>query len=227
MKRVITIDEFQVDSRIWGNDDWKGYVTENFDEKIVLVGNPRGIVNIELASWWKEAQAVIAEIDSCGIGCSCAEEQAFKDYFADKYSEGKIKAIIDLCNRSGDSESSNYDASEFIIGLISILHPELDVKYTTIKGYTQGDWKDCYYVDDGVDEDLLSDWVFGNVAEIHYETEDGDDNGYTYVTHTELSKYSGNDLKAYLANLIGVVNDDTLIVRRVSGYTSTPVYEDL
>lgn len=213
---TITIDTDRNADWLYGNnDEWKDYVLpETFDENVVLVGNDR-MLEVENASWWNDAKNVITDLDSYFDG------PEFKDEYAGDYSDEQLDAVL----AAYDSWNGNHPV-EFTTSIARILHPELQLEEATIRGYTQSDWQDVVYIKDSIDEDTLEAFYFGKLSELHYEDDSGEDY-WDVITDDRLWEMERGDLKQGLREWFGIPADEEIKIRKFTGYTQTPNYEDL
>lgn len=212
---TITIDDGRGADWLYGKDEeWKDFVCPDFDEKVVLTGNDR-MTTYEDASWWKDAKEVITDLDSY------LEAPEFREEYANKYSSDQIEAVI-----------SAYDAwngdhyVDFITKIAQILHPEIKLEETTLRGYSQSDWQDAIYVSGSLDENILEAYYFNMLTELHYEDDSGEDYWDT-ITDDELWKMERGDLKQNLREHFGIPADEEIKIRKFSGYSQTPNYDEL
>lgn len=213
---TITINTDRNADWLYGNnDEWKDYVLpETFDENVVLVGNDR-MLEVENASWWNDAKNVITDLDSYFDG------PEFKDEYAGDYSDEQLDAVL----AAYDSWNGDHPV-EFTASIARILHPELQLEEATIRGYSQSDWQDVVYIKDSIDEDTLEAFYFGNLSELHYEDDSGED-FWDVITDDQLWEMERGDLKQGLREWFGIPADEEIKIRKFTGYTQTPNYEDL
>lgn len=212
---TITIDNSSAPDYLYGKDEmWKDYVCPDFDEKVVLVGNDR-MSQYENASWWKDAKEAITDLDSY------LDAPEFREEYADKYSSDQIEAVISAYdNWNGDHYV------EFITKIAQILHPEIQLDETTLHGYSQGDWQDAIYVAGSLDENILEAYYFGNLSELHYEDDSGEDY-WDAITDDELWEMERGDLKQALRDRYDIPADEEIKIRKFSGYSQTPNFDEL
>lgn len=213
---TITINTDRNADWLYGNnDEWKDYVLpETFDENVVLVGNNR-MLEVENASWWNDAKNVITDLDSYFDG------PEFKDEYAGDYSDEQLDAVL----AAYDSWNGDHPV-EFTASIARILHPELQLEEATIRGYSQSDWQDVVYIKDSIDEDTLEAFYFGNLSELHYEDDSGED-FWDVITDDQLWEMERGDLKQGLREWFSIPADEEIKIRKFTGYTQTPNYEDL
>lgn len=204
------------DTWLWTDGDWKEFVCEDFDENIVLVSNTRDTSNIELASWWNKAKNIIEELDNYYY-----DREEFINVFSDEYSEETLKRLYNAYD-----EATMTDTVDFITEIALIVNPGLELDSHTIKGNVQSDWKDCICVKDSVDFDLLADWFFGNIIDVFCEEIDGDNTSSARLTQTEWCKYSGDELKKFLKDLLDIPDDAEVTFQEFDGYIQTPKYRE-
>ena len=178
---------------------------ENFVDlqKVVVRGN-RDFVEYEKAAWFEEAVQYVSDMD-----CFGTEREDRRDYEYDwtKLTDEQINKMImayDECKRS--------DSSDFIMKIARILHPENKFALTTIRGYCQGDWQECIYVDDGtVDVDYVEALYFGKAADVLIKADEDDEYG-DFITDDELWKLEREDrLKEELCKRYELKPEETKI----------------
>lgn len=194
---------------------WKDYVCENFDENVVITGN-RDYTKIEEASWWNEAKVIIEDFDYNGTMDVNIGDMV--EYYG--YTKEQIKGIIkayDECRYSDDMD--------FIVKVAMILHPDMEIETTTLRGYTQGEWNNCAYVKGSVDEMVLNQYYFGQLVDVTVNTDDeeyGD-----IITHDELWEMERNGLKESLRKRYELAVDEEIVVLRCDGYKQVMNWEEV
>lgn len=219
---TITIEDGSSLDWLYTNDEWKDYVCEDFDENVVLTSNDRYISSLEKASWWIEAKNLIDEMENI-------------IYYGDSFTNDNIEEFVDLFKREVDEDTlrkcaKEYidckysDDPEFVMLIAKLLHPELNLEFSELYGYSQGDWVDAIYNSTNVNKDVLEAYVMGKLTEIHIESDGGEDFWDT-VIDDELWKVS--NYKEFFRDRYGIPADEEIKVRKVSGYHQEADYEDV
>lgn len=219
---TITIEDGSSLDWLYTNDEWKDYVCEDFDENVVLIGNERYISSLEKASWWIEAKNLIDEMENI-------------IYYGDSFTNDNIEEFVDLFKREVDEDTlrkcaKEYidckysDDPEFVMLIAKLLHPELNLEFSELYGYSQSDWVDAIYNSANVNKDVLEAYVMGKLTEIHIESDSGEDFWDT-VIDDELWKVS--NYKEFFRDRYGIPADEEIKVRKVSGYHQEADYEDV
>lgn len=188
------------DDYYWTSGDWKDEVCDNFDQKVVIIGD-RHYATIEEADWWREADNITSELDNAN------DFEDFVFALEDEFPTDILQTIWDMYMENGMLND------DFRFSVAKILHPELNLEYTTIRGYVQGDWAYAYYVS-GVDTDILADWFFGNVTDVCLYDEADEYQECVAIPDSELysMKFAkGGNYKAELADLFGLSPDEVII----------------
>lgn len=176
-----------------GNEGWKDYICEDFDEQVVLTGN-RDFKDYTEASWYQEAKDVLTDID-------CYDE--YPDDLNDEI-KAKLKELYDECRCTED----------ILIDVIRLLNPNDTFKSGTIRGYCQGDWQE-YIVKENVDVEQLENFYFGKIADItvsNDEEEFGD-----VITHDELWEAEREDLKEYMRKRYELSENEEVYILKADG----------
>lgn len=161
----------------------------NFEEmidlqKVVLRGN-RWTQDYVEASWFKEAMDFIDDMD-----CYGTTDEGFEYYGYAGWGVITDEQRTAIINEYDTCEYS--DSDEFIALIAQIVHPDMKFKCCTIRGYSQGDWKDCIYVDDGtVDIEYVEALYFGKIADV--TVTNGDDSFGDFILDHELWELGRND----------------------------------
>ena len=171
---TITIEDTSELSWLYSNDQWKDYVCEDFDENVVLLGNRHNQEYAE-AKWWIDAKDLISDLDQY-------YEDDIRDLFKDEFDEDKINRILDAYNKADYS-----DNIDFIIEIIQIMHPSLEIETSTIRGSSQSDWIDVVYVANKVNIRTLEQYYWGLLVELHIETDDDTDR-WEVLTEDDFGK---------------------------------------
>jgi hypothetical protein len=174
---------------------------EYIDLQKVVVRDNRDYKEFENAKWFTEAINYISDMDYYGT-----VEDYWGDYDYDwsKLSHEQVMEIIkayDNCRNSDDSD--------FILKVVRILHPETKFDLATIRGYCQGDWNNCIYVDDGtVDLNYVESIYFGKMAEIYVQ--DNEDDYVDFILDDELWELNNKGtLKEELCKRYSLNPDET------------------
>ena len=136
------------------------------------------------------------------------------------------KELLDIINnnyydndKDENGETIGYDYETFE-ELEKITGKKWDVR--TMRGYSQGDWQEIYYVVNEVSEarlDEIENFYFGKVDEFYLE--DGDDSYVVYVPHDITWKG-----KAAICNYLDLKPEETTILVD-NGYHRVYDYEEL
>lgn len=187
------------------NNEWKTYVTGDFDEEVVLVGN-RHMAEVTEASWYKRTEEILNDFD-------CYEE--LPDDLTEEQEE-EIRRLYDEC----------YHTEEIFMDVLKLLYPDDTFKTGTIRGYNQGDWQE-YIVKEGVDTDLLESFYFGKVSDIFVEIEDGE-NFSAVIIDDELWELEANgNLKQYFRELCDLSDDEPIKILQADGYIQVPNWKEV
>lgn len=199
-KFVVTIYDSEGADFLYDKDEmWKQQVSANFDETFVIKGN-RDFTEIAEASWYKKTVDLIDNLcnnsedyedilEHQPNGATGEKDELFtenaewyKDNFGiDEKQLLEICAVLKAC-KTTDSLNTECDVAK-------VLYPEKDFVVTTIRGVVQRDWNEVLYDVSSVEQGTiqeLSDYYFGQVAEIHIQSFDKDvekedyDNAETY-----------------------------------------------
>ena len=97
----------------------------------------------------------------------------------------------------------------------------VDFSDYNIQGYSQGDWARVYAPEKTRDDDIqeIEDLFFGK-----YEVYDNDEYGFIRVPH-DITWKGTQDIKKYIANIIGV-NAEDILIKKFKGWKKTPEYVD-
>lgn len=210
---TITIEDTSELSWLYSNDQWKDYVCEDFDENVVLLGNRNNQEYAE-AKWWIDAKDLISDLDQY-------YEDDIRDLFKDEFDEDTINRILDAYNKTDYS-----DNIDFVIEIIQIMHPSLEIETSTIRGSSQSDWRDVVYVANKVNIRTLEQYYWGLLVELHIETDDDTDR-WEVLTEDEFWEMERGDLKKGLRAMFDIPSDEEIVVKRVNGYITTPTYEEI
>lgn len=187
------------------NNEWKTYVTEDFDEEVVLVGN-RHMAEVTEASWYNRTEEILNDFD-------CYEE--LPDDLTEEQKE-EIRRLYD----------EYYHTEEIFMDVLKLLYPDDTFKTGTIRGYNQGDWQE-YIVKGDVDTDLLESFYFGKVSDIFVEMEDGE-NFSSVITDDYLWRLEANgNLKQYLRELCYLSDDEPIKILQADGYIQVPNWKEI
>jgi len=199
-KYVVTIYDDEGVDFLYGKDEmWKQQVSADFDETFVIKGN-RDFTEIAEASWYKKTVDLIDNLcnnnedyedilEHQPNGATGEKDELFtenaewyKDNFGiDEKQLLEICAVLKAC-KTTDSLDTECDVAK-------VLYPEKDFAVTTISGVVQREWNEVLYDVSSVEQGTiqeLSDYYFGQVAEIHIQLFDKDvekedyDNAETY-----------------------------------------------
>lgn len=178
---------------LYGNEYWKDYVTDNFDEKIVLFGN-RHYESICKAEWYQTANRILNNID-------CYDE--YPDDVSDDVN-AKLKDLYDKCKCTED----------IILDVIKILFPNDVFIAGTIRGYCQGEWQN-YIIKGDINVDILENFFFGKIADITVTTDEeeyGD-----VITHDELWEAEKQDLKEFMRKRYELSDNEEIHIFKADG----------
>lgn len=187
------------------SEEWKIYVVENFDEKVVLTGN-RHFTGCTEAEWYNETKSIINDFD-------------FYDELPDELTEEqkeKIRKLYDECKCT----------EEIFIDVLKILYPNKTFKTGTIRGYNQGDWQN-YIAEDEIDIETLENFYFGKIADIYVEMED-EETFSDVITHDELwkAKYDGN-IKEYFRERFDIPKEEEIHILMADGYVQVADWKEV
>jgi len=205
---------------------WKQQVSADFDETFVIKGN-RDYTKIEIteASWYKKTVDLIDSLydnsedyeeilEHQPNGATGEKDELFAEY-AEWYKDNfgidekqllEICAVLKTC-KTTDSLDTECDVAK-------VLYPEKDFVVTTIRGILQCDWNEVLYEVSSVEQGTiqeLSDYYFGQVAEVHIQLFDKDvekedyDNAKTYEDYWDTISDS---------NLCALCRDDKEMINK-------------
>jgi len=161
----ITINHDNADlGFLYNNDEWKNYICDDFDEKVVCLRN-REYSSIEEASWWVKAKQIIEDLDYNDYSLS-----DFISAYSDEYSKNQLRTIYEEYQKCYCS-----DDVDFIISVCETIIPGLELDTTVARGYTQSEWIEIVYVKDSINIPTFEAYFFGQLTEIHIQSDDGDD----------------------------------------------------
>ena len=180
------------------------YDFEDYFDGFAIFGN-RYYKEI-LPEWFKKAKELLSDIDG-----DCFHGESFSYYpNLTRKQKKDILAIYEGCTSIDDPDT--------ITGVLNVLYPEKHFVSSCIYGNCQGDWQNIIYEDEnGGEMDVVSDFYFGNVAEVHYEDEDGD-TCWDFMSLTEIWTYQ-DDLKIRLLDRFNFSLDTECEVFESDGYT--------
>lgn len=196
---TITFDGAGDLSFLYNHDEWKEYVCEDFDEKVVVIGN-REYSSIEEASWWNKAKILISDLDNYEW-----DIKEFKHYDNDYTPEQleKVYKAYQKCTYSDDTD--------FIVEVAKIVNPGLELEQDTARGYNQSDWVEIVYVKDSIKVDIFAAYFFGQLTEIHIETED--DNYWDHMLDSEVWElFKGDKVEETLRARYGINSNEQINV---------------
>lgn len=195
---TITFDEAGDLSFLYNHDEWKEYVCEDFDEKVVVIGN-REYASIEEASWWNKAKELIADLDN--YDWDVDDLMQYEDNYTKDQLERVYKAYQN-CRYSDDTE--------FIVEVAQIINPGLDLEQTTARGYNQSDWVEIVFVKDAIKVDTFAAYFFGQLTEIHIETDD--DDYWDHMLDSEVYELFNNtsNVEKALRDRYGLKDDEPI-----------------
>lgn len=170
----ITINHDNADlGFLYNNDEWKNYICDDFDEKVVCLRN-REYSSIEEASWWINAKQIIEDLD-CGY---CLDD--FISEYIGEYSEEQLEKIYKEYQKCSYS-----DDTDFIMLVCQIINPSLELETAIAKGYVQSEWIEIVYIKDSINVSTFEAYFFGQLTEIHIQSDDGD-NYFDYIRDDEV-----------------------------------------
>lgn len=195
------------------SEEWKYHVCENFDENVVLLKNREFSRSKTEAKWWLDAEKIAADLNMF-------DDDDFIDEYKDIYSEDKIENILKEAKRT------NYlDDPEFLMKIAMIINPSLELEMTTIRGYSQSDWRDVVYVKNMVDPRILEIFYFNLLTELHIESDHGDD-CWDFITNDELHNMEMGDIKKELRARYNIPEKEQLIIKKFKGYSKVALYDE-
>ena len=197
-------------------EEWKDYVSENFDENVVITGN-RDYTEIAEAKWYTEAKELLDDIDECVTfdGLDNDFYEAYKETYTKETLENVYK-VYDKC--------TYYDNIYVITEVSNILNPEIEIETAQIRGYTQGEWQEVAYVKGSIDLYTLEAYYFGQLADVTVNTDD-DEYG-DVITHEELWNMESN-LKEELRKRYDIGKDEELVVLKCDGYRQVADWKEV
>ena len=189
---------------LYQSDEWKEHVgCEDFDEEVVLFGN-RDFYTCENASWYKETEEILTDIDCYGA-------------YPANLSNEKIEKIAELYKNCRCTK-------DIIFDVIKLLYPNDIFKSGTIRDCVQREWQN-YIVKGNVDTDLLEAFYFGSVVDINVY-----DNGDSFgdvITHDELWKAEREGLKEYMRKRYEISEDKEILILQTDGMKQTVDWKEV
>ena len=196
---TITFDGSGDLSFLYNHDEWKEYVCEDFDEKVIVIGN-REYSSIEEASWWNKAKILISDLDNYDW-----DIKEFKHY-DNEYTPEQLEKVYRAYQKCTYS-----DDTDFIVEVAKIVNPCLDLEQDTARGYNQSDWVEIVYVKDSIKVDTFAAYFFGQLTEIHIETED--DNYWDHMLDSEVWElFKGDKVEETLRSRYGINSKEQINV---------------
>ena len=160
-------------STLYNHDTWKEYVSSNFDENVLVIGN-REYSSIEEAPWWKRATELISDLDDSDW--TIDEFIYYEDTCYTKEQLEKVYKAYQNCRYSDDTE--------FIVEVAQIINPGLELEQVTARGYSQSDWVEIVFVKDTIKVEIFETYFFGQLTEVHIESDD--DDYWDYMPDSEV-----------------------------------------
>ena len=196
---TITFDGAGDLSFLYNHDEWKEYVSEDFDEKVVVIGN-REYSSIEEASWWNKAKILISDLDNYEW-----DIKEFKHY-DNEYTPEQLEKVYRAYQKCTYS-----DDTDFIVEVAKIVNPGLELEQDTARGYNQSDWVEIVYVKNSIKVDTFAAYFFGQLTEIHIETED--DNYWDHMLDSEVYElFKGDKVEETLRSRYGINSNEQINV---------------
>lgn len=206
--REIKIDNESGCAWLYGStEDWKEYVSENFDEIFVIHGN-RDYNAIEEAAWYDEVKYLMRDFDE--LDWNDKDDVASTRQYYHDYSDEQWKAICKIYD-----ECKVSDSDDTYLKVLQILHPEEKWEIGTIRGYSQSEWNDVLYKATNVENlDTLEAYYYGHLTELYDETE----NVTAIVTHDKLWEAEReNKLGELIRNYLDIPKDEEIHVQESDG----------
>lgn len=202
-----------------GSEDWKMYVCDNFDEKIVVYGNYE-YTNVIEATWWIDAKEIIDDLDYNGTDINEIEDVANYYGFTREIVEKIIKEYNE-CRYSNDID--------FIVKVANILYPKKKIEVGRLNGYMR-EWQYFAYASADFENDptnLLEAYYFGKISEISISKDD--DTYYDIITHDDLwdMEYSEKGLKESLRERYEIAKDEELKVLKADSTINVLKWEEV
>lgn len=200
----ITINHDNADlSFLYNNDEWKNYICDDFDEKVVCLRN-REYSSIEEASWWINAKQIIENLD-----CGYCLDDFIAEYIGD-YSEEQLEKIYKEYQKCRYS-----DDTDFIISVCQIINPSLELETAIAKGYVQSEWIEIVYIKDSIDVSTFEAYFFGQLTEIHIQSDNGDDY-FDYIRDDEVYDIINGDTISILRSKYGFdANEEINLIKNL------------
>ena len=182
---VIIDKEPELDYLYGDRAEWKDYVHENFDETFVLFGNSM-FHDTKEATWYGLMDELLTDLD----GYYTEEDieklihpktEEDKQFFSDfrgcirEWGEDNFRNVLSKYQSDEKNHVSYRNDEERIQVYLNQAYPEREYKIATIRGNVQSEWKDVLYDSKAVSEEeieCLSDYYWGNLAELYIEDED-------------------------------------------------------
>ncbi len=133
--------------------EWQLYVASELAEKCVIYGN-REYNDMQEAEWFERAKNILKDIDSY-----LEESDVCEKYNLSKEQFEAINELYDKCNV----------LEEIFLDTIKILYPEEKFVQSTIKGTCQREWQIVIYKEGMLEQNILEDFYWGNVASVYNE----------------------------------------------------------
>jgi hypothetical protein len=198
---------------LYTNGEWKNYVCEDFDNKVVLLGN-RDYKEEAYADWWRTAKDIANDLDQL-------DENEFIESYRDTYPEETIIKMIQAYKRTDYS-----DKPEFLMEIAMLSKPGLELELRTIRGYTQSEWREVVYIKDSLNIKVLETYHFGQLTEIGID-QDGE-TSYDTITDDDLYEMLNNgDVYQNFRARYDIPSDEEVVIKKFSGYSQVANYEEL
>lgn len=183
------------------NGAWKDYVTDNFDEKVILFGN-RDYGETTNASWYENAKTILNDIDFYD---ECPEN-------LDDDTNAKLKELYDNCSCT----------EEIFMDVLKLLYPNDTFSKGTIRGYMQGEWQDYIIKGNDIDVDMLENLYFGKLSDItvikEYEDETQNEEYGDVIVDDELWQAERDGLLEYFRKRYEIPDNEELHIYESDGY---------
>lgn len=209
---------------LYGGDDmWKSYVRENFDDHIIISGN-RDYQEIKEAEFWQDARYLVSEFEnmytdpSDGDDFEVELQEIATAYKKEGFTLDTIRRAYTLFNEKG------FDGFE--VDFLNILYPDRDYEEATIRGYSQGDWNNVIYDqnDKTINIDVLEAFYFGKLTDCYTDS----DYGSTVFMDDELWDITrAGNLEKTIRERLFIPDNEEIEIFEEDGYIQTTKWEKI
>ena len=215
------------------NEEWKESVSDNFDEKFVILGN-RDYEGIKEASWYKRLDEFFNDIDKATLyeklsvnSPEFTDSQAFNQFHESfKDYEYSKEQFYKIAHAYLNYEIRGRDDLTFKMNALNLIYPDRKYEIKCIRGYSQSEWQNVLYdaKDSDLDLQLLEDFYFRKLMEISVEDENGEYVSSTIITDTHFSR---DKLREILEENFEFLKDQEYSVFEQDGYIQVTKWKEV